>query len=545
MTTPLESLLGALSDAVVQLEVAPLGVDVSIGDVVIVDAASDGEVHAGDLVLGVGLTPDDPATIGAMDRLVAVGAAGLVLRSTGSLPVATRRHAERSGLTLLRAGAHVGWGRIYSLVRTALAAHVIESHGVPRRSGADGGPALGDLFALANAIAAAVGGATTIEDRHLHVLAHSNLGHPVDQVRLDSIVGRRVPDQVRADTHELYRRVWRASGVYRVRAHAPSGSRPRLGVAVRAGAEVLGTIWVIEGDTTFTPADHRALEEAAQVAALHLLRHAAAGDVERRRRAELAASVLEGRVPFARAADALGMEGAAMVTVIAFDATGLDDDVRELQVTERLADLVALHLESFRRSAAIATLGRVVYALVAEPDLSTSPRRRAVVDEAVDRARHSLQRRVVAGIGSTVSDPRAVVSSREDADAVLAVLRRRADRAVAHIDDVRTSVVLDRLRAVVAADDRLHAGLLERLRAHDDRHHSDYVVSVAAYLGSFGAVAEAAERLVLHPNTLRYRLRRIAESTGVDLADPETRFVLELELRTAGLMSNPETSREE
>lgn len=536
VTTPLASLLGALSDAVLDLEVAPLGVEVPIGDVVIVDRAVDGDVHAGDLVLGVGLAPDDAATLATIDRLTAAGAVGLVLRSSEPLPTVVRRHAERVGLTLLRTGPHVGWGRIYTLVRTALAAHVVDAHAMPGDAGADGTPPLGDLFALANAIAAAVGGATTIEDRHLQVLAHSNLGHPVDQIRLDSIVGRRVPDEVRADTHELYRRVWRATGTYRVRAHEPSGSRPRLGVAVRAGAEVLGTIWVIEGDEPFTPADHHALEESARVAALHLLRHAAAGDVERRRRGELAASVLDGRVPFSTAAAALGVEGTTHVTVVAFDASASDDGVQDVQVIERLADLVALHLESYRRSAAITTLGRRVYALVAEPDTATTPRRRAVVDEIVERARHSLQRRVVCGIGATVTDHRDVVTSREEADSVIRVLRRGGEANVAHIDDVRTSVVLDRLRTVVSGDTRLQAGLLERLRAHDERHHSDYVVTVAAYLSAFGAVAEAAERLVLHPNTLRYRLRRIAESTGVDLADPEARFVLELELRMAGLM---------
>jgi hypothetical protein len=36
----------------------------------------------------------------------------------------------------------------------------------------------------------------------------------------------------------------------------------------------------------------------------------------------------------------------------------------------------------------------------------------------------------------------------------------------------------------------------------------------------------------------RYRLRRIAKSTGIDLADPEARFVLELELRMLGLMGS-------
>ncbi|MFD5389190.1 helix-turn-helix domain-containing protein [Streptomyces sp. NPDC127074] len=37
--------------------------------------------------------------------------------------------------------------------------------------------------------------------------------------------------------------------------------------------------------------------------------------------------------------------------------------------------------------------------------------------------------------------------------------------------------------------------------------------------------------LDVHPNTFRYRLRRAAEITGIDLNDPEKRFAAMLELR--------------
>ncbi|MER6427529.1 helix-turn-helix domain-containing protein [Streptomyces sp900105245] len=36
------------------------------------------------------------------------------------------------------------------------------------------------------------------------------------------------------------------------------------------------------------------------------------------------------------------------------------------------------------------------------------------------------------------------------------------------------------------------------------------------------ATADAAERLFVHPNTVRYRLRRIEELTGRPLTDPLT-----------------------
>jgi len=46
-------------------------------------------------------------------------------------------------------------------------------------------------------------------------------------------------------------------------------------------------------------------------------------------------------------------------------------------------------------------------------------------------------------------------------------------------------------------------------------------------LGERG-LARAAASLYIHPKTLAYRLQRVATLTGLSLADPETRFRLQL-----------------
>ena len=48
-------------------------------------------------------------------------------------------------------------------------------------------------------------------------------------------------------------------------------------------------------------------------------------------------------------------------------------------------------------------------------------------------------------------------------------------------------------------------------------------------------MSAAAKALFLHPNTFRYRLRRVAEVGEINLADPEQRFVAMLQLRVLGL----------
>ena len=55
--------------------------------------------------------------------------------------------------------------------------------------------------------------------------------------------------------------------------------------------------------------------------------------------------------------------------------------------------------------------------------------------------------------------------------------------------------------------------------------------TLQAWLDAFGDVDAAAASLYVHPNTFRYRLRRVAEVGEIDLADPDARFAAMLQLR--------------
>lgn len=55
--------------------------------------------------------------------------------------------------------------------------------------------------------------------------------------------------------------------------------------------------------------------------------------------------------------------------------------------------------------------------------------------------------------------------------------------------------------------------------------------SVQAWLANDRNVPEAATELGVHPNTLRYRLRRVEEVTGLSLADPDAMLLTALLLR--------------
>jgi DNA-binding PucR family transcriptional regulator len=87
------------------------------------------------------------------------------------------------------------------------------------------------------------------------------------------------------------------------------------------------------------------------------------------------------------------------------------------------------------------------------------------------------------------------------------------------------------LRDMVATRGDRPTGAAARLVAYDEQHNTNLVETLRAWLDAFGDVTEASAALFVHPNTFRYRLRRLAEVGGIDLTDPDARFAAMLQLR--------------
>jgi hypothetical protein len=450
--------------------------DVEISEVVLVGPGDPLPSAPGAL-----LVVQDPTGLGAVD------AAAVVVRGP----------APSSNVPVLVAPDDLPWNHLLHLLMAAVSV--------------SGGS---DLFALANSIAAMVGGAVAIEDPARRVLAYSSLAdQPIDEARQQGILGRQVPDLSRNDA--IYRDMQRSAGVTRV----PSDGEvlPRLAVAVRAGAELLGSIWVIEA-SPLGPDAEQALLDAGRHAALHLLRARAGVFVERRTRGELLRGLLDGRAAPEIAATRLGLDVGTSVAVLGFS---LPPDIDELDA-EAVADLVQLQCAAIRpRSSVLVQLG-TVYALV--PDLAR-PALLSLARTVVDRARVPL----AGAVGATVSGLHEMSRSRTDVDAVL---RLAAAGTVAAVEDVLPQVMLLHLQSHLAGQPHLRLPAVERMLAHDQEQQTPYVESVLAYLSANADVPAAAESVSVHPNTFRYRLRRVRELFDLDLEDPDVRLVAWLQLRT-------------
>jgi hypothetical protein len=76
------------------------------------------------------------------------------------------------------------------------------------------------------------------------------------------------------------------------------------------------------------------------------------------------------------------------------------------------------------------------------------------------------------------------------------------------------------------------------------RQRERLVETLRVWLRTRGTAAQVGDELGVHPQTVRYRMRQIEQAFGEDLADPDTRFAIEVALRALWLREQPLPSDE-
>jgi DNA-binding PucR family transcriptional regulator len=508
-------------------------------DAIVIHDPADASSWAGRaLVLGVGVhTPEQ--IVALLDELGARDCAGLVLRAPLEVTPEIAQAAGRNDVTVLGLAQGTSWMQLAALLRSVLA------HDDFGKTGQEtlGGVVSGDLFALANAIAALLDAPVTIEDRRSRVLAFSGRQDEADPSRIGTILNREVSAARTRDLEErgVFRELYRTDQPLFVEPPA-SGlegfTMPRVALAVRAGDEILGSIWAAVREP-LSPERAQTFRDIGALVALHLLSERAGADVERRLRADLVATALEGGAGAVEAASRLGISHQPVVVL----ALALDEEAKpatashagEVARRRRIADALAMHLTVAAPGSTTALVGDVAYGIVPVSGALADAERSAarLATEFLDRT--SRQARAAIGVGTVAADATALPHAREGADRALRVVRsKRTSRRVAAIADVGFDALLIEFGDMMSARGDALGGPVARLTAYDAKHKTNLVDTLRAWLDAFGNVIEASQAMWVHPNTFRYRLRRLVEIGELDLDDADTRLSVMLQLRLLG-----------
>ncbi|GHF46790.1 hypothetical protein FHX82_001538 [Amycolatopsis bartoniae] len=471
----------------------------AVADVVIAEPGATTAVAAGDLVLGVAPVDTDGA-VALVSHSAEHKAAAVLLKPPFAGKPAVRRAAKAGDIALVEVHAATAWAQLVWLLRTVLdAADTVDDSDDP-----------GDLFRLADVVASVVDAPVTIEDTNSRVLAYSARQDLTDPARVSTIMGRRIPGDVlaRFRSKGVFRELSRGRQTVFVPAQR-DGTLPRLIVPIRMGGELLGSMWaVVRGPVSEARA--AAFADTAPVVALHLLRHRAHADARRRASAELLRNLLDGKTGPRKAIEELQLADVPH-RVVVVDTPGEDGEGLRLALLERLS-------QGIGRRPVATELDGLLYAVVPDGE-AWSELRKALADQPA---------RVAAGSAVDIAE---LTRSRAEAEETLTLLRAGLlDSTVGSYDELWSALVLHRA-ATAAADAHVTAfGPLETLREHDRANHTEYLDTLYEWLRFPGDPRAAAKALRIHPNTLRYRVRRLLDLVPLDLDDPDVRLALLVQL---------------
>ena len=305
------------------------------------------------------------------------------------------------------------------------------------------------------------------------------------------------------------------------------GSRPG-GAAwtapVVVGGELAGRLWVTAPPADLEPVQLRVIERFALVVALLLLQQRHLLDVQSRLSGDLLGDLLRDggpvrpRAVLDRAA-AIGhdLSRPHVLALLRVDAP--------IPSTVRWPELARTAAEPGPAPLVGPYDGAYVLLLPTEPDPGDALRRvLAKADQAVG-ARGTVT--VVAG--PVARDLAGYATAFRVARGAAALRRDSGRGGLVDVGRLGLSALLletgtpDALR-------RFAATVLQDVEAHEERHGGDLLATLQAWLSAGCSTAAAAAALVVHRNTVTYRLGRIEQLTGRTLRDSSVRLELQLAL---------------
>jgi sugar diacid utilization regulator len=490
------------------------------------DAPLDGPITA--------VVPDDPS-VPVPDGAVVVAPGGVAAAHAAAAAVVSRvAPDEVPDVPVIVLPAKADWG----LVLVALA----DAVGSGVRSAADRArlalrePLLaGEGYgALAEASRVALGAPVAMLDGYLDVVGVAGLGAG------HAAALEEAAERARAAEPAAVVATFLAAGPADVLCTAVPGSAAPVGVVA---------VW-LDGDPS--AAERAVVAEVVEACALEHARDEARVETEARLRGELVEELIAGEVvsrdSIVRRARLLGADlsnGAVAMIGTLQDPEGKGQAAVEGLVGRRFMAQVRAVLDlHWPRALVDWKDGRLLVLLPTPPD--------GEVDEGgVDELAHTLARRLLAATKETVpglavtlalsrhtAEPERLGAALDEAELALSIgerLGRHGD--VVTFEETGTYKLLFQIFADRPEElSSFYEQTLAALVAYDEQYQTELVWTLATYLELDGNLAATAGRLYTHRHTVRYRLDRIAELSGLDVGKSDDREKLSLGLKAMRLL---------
>ena len=357
---------------------------------------------------------------------------------------------------------------------------------------------------IAKALHELTGMPVAIEDRYGNLTAWAGPGKPDPY-----------PKESFAKREHLLRRLTRAS--------SPTREGERILLLASPRTDVLGVLALIDPERRADHADLVALEHGATVLSMELARLRGIADAELRLRRDLVHDLLAGTDDESALtrAEALDYDLRRPHRVVIVEGKG------RARAHDALLSAVRRAMRQARQDGLFETWSGNV-AVVTAGQTDWEQLRRAITSD--------LGGQVCVGVGGTAARPSELPRSLREAG-----LAMRLQKTLLPGNSACEYPRLGIFRMLAAIPDLSDVDSFVRewlgsLLDYDARRKAELVHTLTQYLEHGGNYDATAAELSVHKSTLKYRLQRIRELTGLELNDPDVHFNLQLATRAWGTL---------
>ncbi|MQA86622.1 MAG: GAF domain-containing protein [Streptosporangiales bacterium] len=331
----------------------------------------------------------------------------------------------------------------------------------------------------------------------------------------------------------------------RERAVSVPASRGRASAVVAPiliGDEALGYVAIEERNTAVEEIDLKAVKWAAIAFALEFVKVRVERKTEERLHRDFLFDLLQGRYDSGERitdrARHYGLDLAAPHRVVVMDvddwggyaACAFLTETQATRMREAVVEAVARGFRARVPGAVLTTVSDRVTAVCPAPEVADE---RDPVNLALDEVRRRVAAvagglTISAGVGTKTRSADDFVASHDEAATCLRILRQLARRgATLKADDIGIfRLLLDSKEPAELL--RFAREILENVARHDKRKGTDVHGTLETYLDRDCDLRATADALAVHPNTVKYRLRKAEELSGLNLKNPHHLMQLSL-----------------
>jgi DNA-binding PucR family transcriptional regulator len=374
----------------------------------------------------------------------------------------------------------------------------------------------------------------TIEDANHRLLAYSTHDERTDPARISTIIGRRVPEKV---INQLWKEgtipaLLQTKEPIRVKSMDEIGLGNRVAISIWKQEEVLGFIWALEINKSLTDEDFILLKKAAEAVKNKLLQLQTRKNKKEERFQEFFWKLLTGHLK---------------------DHDEIIDHFHTLQITP--ASSFAIMVFKFQENITSKQEQSISYML------KTSQRLKIMLNtidcnqlillvstENIENPVHELDQfsqtfvvkmkeryeinHITPASSSIYLDYQKIGKAYEETLSLLAIKEKLPDETANIYNYQRLGIyqffnyLLEKRKT-----EEYENYSLKKLHEYDQKHHSNLIETLEAFLNNDQNIHDAAKELNVHTNTLNYRLKRISEIGEIDFKDPNQKMNLFIDLK--------------